>query len=66
MVDEDLSLVFKPAEGGAVHNAVAIALELVATLRQRFGMYATAAARRIGRVGGEPLAGGGDEIVHGR
>ncbi|KAI1694382.1 hypothetical protein Ddc_22160 [Ditylenchus destructor] len=51
MVEEDLRLVDQPAEGGAVDDAVAVALELAARGRRRLEEAATAAARGIGGIG---------------
>ncbi len=51
-VEEDLRLVFEPAEGAAVHDAVAVALEIEAEAMLVLGMKAPArgrAALRIGR-----------------
>ena len=36
MVDEDLGLVFEPAKGGGMNDAVAITLEFAAMGRRRF------------------------------
>ena len=53
VVDENLRLVFEPAKGGAVNDAVAIALELAARARPRLGVPAAAAGRRIAPPAGE-------------
>ena len=44
VIDEDLRLVDQPAEGGGMHDAIAVALELAAKPRWCLGM--AAAARR--------------------
>jgi len=53
VVHEDLRLVFQPAEGRAVDDAVAVALELAAPPRRRFRQLAPVAGRFRHGVGGE-------------
>src|SRR5690606_16483498 len=63
VVDEDLGLVLQPAEGGAVDDTVAVALEFAAEPRRRLGVAAAAAAGRVGSVG--RAGDGGAEQHHG-
>ncbi len=53
MVDEDLGLVLEPPEGRAMDDAVAVALELRARGRGRFGVYPPKCLRGAGGIGSE-------------
>ena len=59
MIDENLGLVFKPPEGRAMHDAVAVALEFAARQRRRLGDLPASGvgfADRVGRQFGHELS----------
>ena len=51
VIDEDLGLVLKTAEGGAMDDAVTVALKVGATGRLRFGVLSSTRMRRVPGVG---------------
>ena len=51
VIDEHLGLVGEAAEGGRMHDAVAVALEFCARRRRRFGDETPRRARGIGGIG---------------
>src|SRR5690606_27712390 len=55
VMQEDLRLVLKPAEGGGMDDAVAVALEFRARRAGRSGKGAAPAQGRTARIGREPL-----------
>ena len=55
VVDEDLRLVFQPAEGGGVDDAVAVALKGGAVVRFVIQIGASLGILAAGAVGGETL-----------
>jgi hypothetical protein len=57
VADEHLGLVLEPAERGAVHDTIAVALERAAQRVIGFGMTPPPAALRIAREGCERPAG---------